>query len=217
VNDRGSSEGDDPRYRVAGVYASYRDKTYRVGVYDTRRCITLQIGEDEVASFDDVEPGTAPKAIVPVRKLDGPPEVDPSGLYARYRGKTYRIERRPDRRLGDEAFVVLDIDDDEVDEFTDVVPRVAPTAKVSFHVLDGLIRVDLRGRFAGRDIQVMSFDECNVEFFANGPAWWTSEDGLKGSTRDGFWGTVPRAQVDSIREDIVDLLPKERHRKSKNL
>ena len=72
------------------------------------------------------------------------------------------------------GFAVLRIGDDEVLDFGAMVPdkprsEQGPVARVPLHELDGFVSVDLWGRFAGRDVVVMSIDDRTVSFYANAP------------------------------------------------
>ena len=115
-------------------------------------------------------------------------------------GAVRRIPRNDVRRrqlLGRQlrGIAVLRIGDDEVAAFADKVPdkprsAKGPVAHVPLHELDGFVRVNLWGRFAGHDVVVMSIDDRTVSFYANGPPSWGEEHGLQGSQHQGYSGTV---------------------------
>jgi hypothetical protein len=142
-------------------------------------------------------------------------EVRVTGLYASYRGRPYQVSGYSGGRFRGQA--VLLVDEDDADAFPELMPGEPLAAKVPLHELDGLISVDLIGRFAGREVFIMSMDDRRVSFLANAPTGWAREHGLQGSQHGAIRGTVPRREVEIIGEEVRDLLLLETRRKSKNL
>ena len=138
-----------------------------------------------------------------------------TGLYARYGGKTYRVSGYSGGRFRGAA--VLLISEDQAGDFAEIMSGEPLAAKVPLHELEGFVRINLRGRFAGRAVEILSIDDRTMHIVADAPLAWVREHGLKGSQHGGFWGDVPRDEVEVIGEEVRDLLLAEMRRKSKDL
>lgn len=132
----------------------------------------------------------------------------PTGEYATYRGKEYRVVAAGDDGDGFE-YVGLRLEDgDDAAAFGTVVERLPGRrmAKVSPRSLDRYERVTTTGTVDGATVTLHSDGDPVTCYTLAGPTWATAH-GFTGSQHDGWWGDVPRPEITNITEDVTDLRP----------